>query len=168
MRIPKRYRWSVVLSRRARPVSWYREQNICEQGSAQGGQGSSSFLHPDWTGKGQVRHRFVDAGDSGGLWQISSYKASEVPPPPPPQYWLWCVFRPICLPDPEDEALDLAGLDKTGITVGWGITKILRYERTQCDYVKGMYNTSAVSHKLKKINLKWEQGCERDLSTERV
>ena len=64
------------------------------------------------------------------------------------------VFRPICLPDAEDEALDLAGLDKTGITVGWGITQILRYESLQCDYKKGMYNISSVSHKLKKINFK--------------
>ena len=64
------------------------------------------------------------------------------------------LFRPICLPDAEDEALDLAGLYKTGITVGWGITEILRYERSQCDYRKGMYNTSAVSHILKKINLR--------------
>ena len=64
------------------------------------------------------------------------------------------LFRPICLPDAEDEALDLAGLDRTGITVGWGITEILRYERLQCDYRKGMYNLSAVSNTLKKINLK--------------
>ena len=64
------------------------------------------------------------------------------------------VFRPICLPEAEDETLELAGLDKTGITVGWGITKVLRYESTQCDYVKGIYNISALSHKLKKINLK--------------
>ena len=66
----------------------------------------------------------------------------------------WSLFRPICLPEAEDEALDLAGLDQTGITVGWGVTKVLRYQSLQCDYVKGMYDTTSVSHKLKKINLK--------------
>ena len=77
-----------------------------------------------------------------------------MPPLPSPPTLTTEVFRPICLPEAEDEALDLAGLDQTGITVGWGITEILRYESLQCDYKKGIYNISAVSHKLKKINFK--------------
>ena len=64
------------------------------------------------------------------------------------------LSSPICLPDGEDERLDLASLDRTGLAVGWGVTDLVRYERSSCDYEKGMYNTSAISNKLKKIKLK--------------
>ena len=39
---------------------------------------------------------------------------------------------------------------------GWGVEDLLRYEKSSCDYEKGMYDVSAVSRKLKKIQLQFD------------
>ena len=61
-------------------------------------------------------------------------------------------FRPLCLPDDDDLALDLPA-ERTGTAVGWGLTSV-SHEDIGCDYIRGNPNVDSSPTKLKKIKLK--------------
>ena len=61
------------------------------------------------------------------------------------------MFRPICLPSPDD--LDLELNNRTGTAIGWGRESVI-YEETTCGYTKGVPDSNDPPSQLKKIKLK--------------